>query len=329
MQDQGTLAEGRQQQTSALRSFAFDRLSAIAAVLDSTGTIVDTNEAWRLFALLNDGSASTTGPGISYLDVCDQAAAAGVDGASVIARALREILAGTRDHFDLEYPCPSPAEDRWFLFQASSAPVDNGGGAVLFHVDLTSRKLREERFAAQAEMDELTGLPNRRAAVRLINEELADAQLTGAQVWVHFFDLDGFKTVNDCYGHHVGDDLLVKVAMRARKAVREQDRLCRLGGDEFVLVCPDLGHKAAGALSSRLRQVMSQPFQFGSMEVKVGASVGFAASHADSTVDDLLGAADAQMYLDKRRRKAVTPGRLTSAARLPHGLRSRPRQPGD
>lgn len=289
----------------ALRSFAFDRLNAIAAVLDGTGAIVDTNEAWRLFAELNDGSERTTGEGVNYLNACDRAAEAGVGDASTVSDGLREILAGTRTHFAHEYPCPSPTEDRWFMLQASSAPVAGGNGVVLFHVDFTAQKLREDRFVAAAEIDELTGLPNRRAAVRLISEHLALAKTTGAPLIVHFLDLDRFKAVNDTYGHHIGDELLVKVAVRARRALRDQDQLCRLGGDEFVLVCPALGHDGATALSARLRHVMSEPFQFGAEQITIGVSVGFNESALDSTVDQLLGGADAQMYLDKSARRAA------------------------
>ncbi len=288
--------------TMAMRSFAFERLSAIAAVLDGAGQIVDTNEAWRLFAHLNDGTLRATGPAVNYLEVCDRAAADGVEGAAEVAAGLRQILAGERDQFDFEYPCPSPTEDRWFLLRASSAPVAEGAGVVLFHVDITARKLLEERFAVQAEYDELTGLPNRRSAVRFIEEQLALSGATGAPLWVLFMDLDGFKEVNDRHGHHVGDELLVKVAVRASRAVRAQDRLCRFGGDEFVLVCPGVAEEEVVALADRLRSVMAGPFQVGAAEVTVGISVGFASSDAESAVDALLEAADAQMYGEKRRR---------------------------
>jgi diguanylate cyclase (GGDEF)-like protein len=290
-----------------LRSFAFDRMSAIAAVLDGSGVIVDTNEAWRLFAHLNDGSVRDTGPGVNYLDVCDRAAACGESGAAAAARGLREILDGEREHFDLEYPCASPDEDRWFMLQASSAPVAGGAGVVLLHVNITARKAIEDRFAVEAEHDELTGLPNRRAAVRFVTEQLTGAQITHAPVWVLFLDLDGFKSVNDAYGHHAGDELLVQVAARARRAVRDGDLLCRFGGDEFFLACAGLDQAGAVALAGRLRDVMSLPFQVGAVEVVIGASVGLASSHADSTVASLLSSADTQMYIDKGRRPRHRP----------------------
>ena len=293
--------ERQRAQRLELRSFAFDRLSAIAAVLDDSGVIIDTNEAWRLFAHLNDGPIESTGPGVNYLDVCDRAAASGTIGAAATAAGLRAILAGEHEHFDLEYPCASPNEDRWFMLQASAAPVDGGAGVVLFHVNMTARKVIEERLSAEADHDELTGLPNRRAAVRFVREQLADAEISHAPMWVLYFDLDGFKSVNDTYGHHAGDELLVQVAARARRAIREGDLLCRFGGDEFFLACPDLDEVGATALAARLRHVMSLPFQVGATEVVIGASVGLASSHAGSTIDSLLISADTEMYLDKSR----------------------------
>ena len=296
------VAETRVDPDMALRSYAFDRLSACAAVIGGDGTILDTNEAWRLFAHLNGGSSAGTGRGVNYLSTCDAAAAAAVDGAAVVAAGLGEILSGDREHLEFEYPCPSPIEDRWFLLSASSAPVDAGAGAVVFHVDMTAHKLMTDRLLSLAETDLLTGLPNRRVAIRTIEEQLALAHGAGRPVSVMFFDINDFKSVNDRYGHHAGDELLAKVASRTSRAVRENDRLCRFGGDEFVLVCPELTSGQASALAERLRIVMSEPFQIGANEVLTGVSVGVASSTNGSTVDALLSAADAEMYIDKARR---------------------------
>jgi len=85
-------------QTLSVRAAAFDRLGAMVAVLDGSGLILDTNDSWRLFARLNDGSPSTTGTMVNYLEVCDRAAANGSSMASIVATGLREVLAGERDH---------------------------------------------------------------------------------------------------------------------------------------------------------------------------------------------------------------------------------------
>jgi diguanylate cyclase (GGDEF)-like protein len=143
-----------------------------------------------------------------------------------------------------------------------------------------------------------------------MTEQLAEAKTTHASVWVLFLDLNGFKSVNDTYGHYAGDELLVQVAARARRAIRDGDLLCRFGGDEFFLACPGLDEAGAGALATRLRHVMALPFQVGASEVLIGASVGIASSRADSTVASLLSSADAEMYVDKGRvRKPVARAR--------------------
>ncbi len=216
-----TVAETRPESTAAVRSAAFDRLAACAAVIDRHGVIIDTNEAWRLFAHLNGGPTETTGLGVNYLSVCDRSAIAA---STAVARGLRQILEGDRERFEFEYPCPSPIEDRWFMLSASSAPVDAGAGAVLFHVDITARKLMTDRLVELAETDALTGLPNRRAATRFIGQQLVLARTEDRPLWLLYFDIDDFKDVNDRYGHHAGDDLLSKVAARTSRVVRRQDR---------------------------------------------------------------------------------------------------------
>ncbi len=294
MHPQAHVADAPRDQLLALRSFAFDRLAAMAVVLDGAGTIIDTNEAWRLSARLNDASALTTGPGLNYLDICDHAAAAGAEGAAAVAGGLRQIISGERDHFDLEYPCPSPTEDRWFLLQASSAPVADGAGVVLFHVDVTARRALQDQVVAGTGRDELTGLPNRWSAARFLAAELADGgDGAGAPVLVLSVGVDGLDQVRDTHGRHIGDELLVRVAARARRSVRQGDLLCRLAGDEFALVCPDLDEAGAWVVAARLRDAMSRPFQFDSTEVVAAASVAFASSHAASTADSLLDAAGA------------------------------------
>lgn len=310
---------GREQST-ALRAYAFDRLSAIAAVLDDTGMIVDTNEAWRLFSRLNDGQSQVTGSGSNYLEVCDRAAANGSREAASVAMGLRAILAGDRERFDLEYPCDSPTESRWFLLSAAAAPVVNGLAIVLFHVDITARKALEQRLALQSDVDELTGLPNRRAAVRMLEAELDAGRLSGDAVTVMFLDLDGFKVINDELGHAMGDRLLVQVASRIGHAVRDEDVLCRFGGDEFVIICPSLQSPDAQLLAARIRELMTEPFQLDARELRTGISVGIATSDSDSTLDALLHDADVAMYEDKRRPRP----KRNRVARSPRPSRSTP-----
>jgi len=290
----GTSALGDLQ---VLRSNAFEQLNACAALLDGGGVIVDTNEAWRLFAHLNDGEPSATGVGVNYLDVCDRAAAVSGGGAAAasVGAGLRSILAGDCTRFDFEYPCGTPSEERWHRLQASSAAVSGGSGVVLFHVDITAIKLREIQLEHQAERDSLTGLPNRAGAHRYLTAALAG----GESVTVMFVDLDGFKLVKDNHGHHAGDELLAKVSSRLRGAVRAGDTVCRFGGDEFVVICSGLGPEQASSIKARMAEVMAPPFQVGADAIEVGASVGWATSAPGSTVESLLRSADAEMYAAK------------------------------
>ena len=302
----------RREQRLQLRSFAFDRLGAFAAVLDADGVIIDTNEAWRLFAQLNGGSPTATGPGRDYLSVCDQAAAEGDEIAAAVATGLREILSGIRVHFDIEYPCPAPGQERWFVLQASSAPVDDRDGIVLFHLDITARKQLEDQLRRLAMNDELTGLANRRAAVQRIDELLGEegggSERSPAPVSVLYLDLDGFKNVNDTFGHHIGDDVLVQVAARLRRAVRGRDLAARLAGDEFVVVCPSTDGESAAVIADRIRRALSVPFQSGPHEIHVGVAVGMATSTGGSTVDEMLRDADAGMYAEKALDRRQVPG---------------------
>ncbi|MEP7046579.1 MAG: diguanylate cyclase, partial [Ilumatobacteraceae bacterium] len=296
----GTEANGARSSAQAMRSAAFDRLGACAVVIDSDGVIVDTNQAWRLFAHLNDGPSDTTGVGINYLDVCDRASAAGIIAGAGVAAGLRQILSGERERMEVEYPCPSPTEDRWFLMQASALPVSDGAGAVVFHVDVTAQKQLIGRLDVLAHHDALTGLPNRRAALRYLERQLRLGRDSDEAVWALFVDIDEFKAVNDTYGHHVGDELLAKVGIRARRALRESDHLCRIGGDEFVVICAGLDRDRAIGLADRLRAVMAAPFQIGELQVVGRVSVGVAESDAASTAESMLRAADEAMYVDKR-----------------------------
>ncbi|HWH14477.1 MAG TPA: HAMP domain-containing sensor histidine kinase [Miltoncostaeaceae bacterium] len=120
---------------------ALEALPFQTAVLDGDGVIVATNRAWDAFAAENGGTAASCGVGASYVEVCRGVAADATDEARGLAADLAAVLAGRRDRVDLEYPCDSPSERRWFLMTAAALP--GGPGAVVTHVDVTRRKLQE------------------------------------------------------------------------------------------------------------------------------------------------------------------------------------------
>jgi len=167
--------------------------------------------------------------------------------------------------------------------------------------DITDLKAAQRRLEFEATHDSLTGLPNR-ALFREIGERaIARAGRTDEELAVLFLDLDGFKLVNDSYGHDVGDVLLGTVARRLRDTVRAGDTLARLGGDEFVILCEHpRGEVAMLELSHRIIDAVSQPATIEGYEVQVGLSIGIAFSRgADKGVVDLIRDADVALYRAK------------------------------
>jgi diguanylate cyclase (GGDEF)-like protein/PAS domain S-box-containing protein len=167
--------------------------------------------------------------------------------------------------------------------------------------DITELKAAQRRLEFEATHDSLTGLPNR-ALFREIGERaIARAGRTDEELAVLFLDLDGFKLVNDSYGHDVGDLLLGGVARRLRDTVRAGDMLARLGGDEFVILCEHpRGEPAMLELSERIIETVSQPTTIEGYEVRVGLSIGIAFSHgAEKGVVELIRDADVALYRAK------------------------------
>ncbi len=148
--------------------------------------------------------------------------------------------------------------------------------------------------------DPLTRLPNRRLLQQRIEQSLAEAEQRGRRFAVMFMDLDGFKQVNDAYGHQTGDALLVAVADRTRKLLRPADMLARLGGDEFVLVVPIENDEDVATLASRILQTVGREPLLPRHDLQVTASVGIAIcpDHAASE-RQLMAFADAAMYQAK------------------------------
>ena len=174
---------------------------------------------------------------------------------------------------------------------------------------LLNAQAREESQAATAWFrdrslhDALTGLPNRALLTERLGHGSQRARRTHAAVAVLFVDLDHFKRVNDAYGHAVGDQLLVAVAVRLSGLVRPGDTLARVSGDEFVFLCEDLAHPSdVDVLVGRIDEAFASPFVLPGAELAVTASVGIAYSGPGETVtDQLVLDADVAMYQAKRR----------------------------
>jgi diguanylate cyclase (GGDEF)-like protein len=145
--------------------------------------------------------------------------------------------------------------------------------------------------------DTLTGLPNRVMLAERIGNAMRQVDSQGGSFALMFMDLDGFKTVNDAFGHHLGDQLLHEVGLRLRSNLHHFDTLARIGGDEFVLLVEIDAASDVAAIAARQVQVIAEPFQIAGQIVQVSASIGISLypGHGQ-TQEELLMNADAAMY---------------------------------
>jgi diguanylate cyclase (GGDEF)-like protein/PAS domain S-box-containing protein len=176
------------------------------------------------------------------------------------------------------------------------AAVDEGSIWVLF--DISARKEREQRIQHLADHDALTGLLNRRLLEDRLQQSITLARRNDALVAVMLIDLDGFKAVNDQFGHLMGDYALRTVARRLRECVRESDTVARLGGDEFVvLLSGQRVPEDSSLVAEKILVGLTEPVAAGGRRFEIGASIGISIYPRDGTTPEaLLKHADAAMY---------------------------------
>ena len=177
-----------------------------------------------------------------------------------------------------------------------------GDGVSLSMRDVTSARDTVALIRHQSMHDPLTGAANRTGLNAALTAALAEAERTGELVAVALMDINHFKALNDQLGHLAGDQLLVLVAARLKGCLRPLDTIARFGGDEFVVVLRNVRLEALGMIESKLGTALNQPAEIDGEVVDVSVSVGLSVYPRDGIqADDLMNAADAAMYLAKRR----------------------------
>ncbi|WP_432543858.1 GGDEF domain-containing protein [Kineococcus sp. SYSU DK002] len=286
----GLLADLRRQDPAIARE-----VLALAAGPD--GTAQESASRWTSAVL--DGTERSSRP-VAPGDLA-------VSGSRLAAALHRSASTGLAERVD-RLDADRDAATRWArLWLAVAVLAGAGTLGVLVRV-VHVRRHHERLLQAVAGTDPLTGLANRRALDERTAPRFADRETATHAVLA--LDLDGFKPVNDTYGHAVGDEVLRAVAKRGRAALRPRDVLARTGGDEFVVVLLDLPPQDAAATVARvaadLERTLAEPLHLGTLTVRVGVSVGSALREGRGDLPGTIAMADRALYDVKRSR----PGRV-------------------
>lgn len=257
---------------------AFDAMHEAALVVATDGTVLEANPAAA--RLLGDGDrwrGANLTAAAPQLELARRNTALG---------ALRRPLSGDFTGFEMSLAHTAP---RGAAHQAS---------LLILH-DRRQDRAREAQLLELTKRDALTEVANRLGFESALERALA--QRRGRPVGLAYLDLDGFKAVNDTFGHAAGDAVLVECARRLTAIVRDGDVVARLGGDEFALILPDVTPEALSAVAERVVSALNASIATDAGPVAIGASVGLAVAPHDGTdMDRLLRVADARMYREKR-----------------------------
>lgn len=193
------------------------------------------------------------------------------------------------------------ADDRTRCIELEIEPVVDGGEWIGWHASATDvTEVRAlEAVADNAFTDDLTGVANRALFDTTVARALGRRREEHPAV-VLFLDLDGFKPVNDTHGHAAGDEVLQSVADRITSVLRPADLVARYGGDEFAVLLEHADEAFACDVGDRLVAAVAEPLEVGGVTIRLGVSVGIALTEPDDEVDDVVGRADAAMYVAKR-----------------------------
>lgn len=223
---------------------------------------------------------------------------ASVDAA--MARVLDRHASGASIEFRLR-----TGQGTWRWVENRYIPVRDDDGRLLevegIILDITERRVAEEKLALLARSDGLTGLANRATLIERLHQAFAAARRGAAPFAVFYLDLDHFKRINDTLGHPVGDLLLQEVARRIKSGVRESDVVARLGGDEFAILQLDVSDPTqSAAMAANIRDTLLAPYNLAGNALHISVSIGISSySELSLDADSLLGQADMALYRAK------------------------------
>lgn len=274
---------------------AFEALPSPAALVRSDGTVRAANAAWRAEAHQR--------PDLVMVGDRYDLAWRTLTGPGAMAAAVAGVLRGDLERLSSEQTLPVSGDgaERALLVQLQGLDLPDGEhGLLAVHIDMSEQRRREQQLLHDATHDHLTGLGNRALLVRRLEVAIERQRRYGVGYGLLYLDLDGFKGVNDRFGHVAGDELLREVGQRWRPLVRSPDVMARVGGDEFVVLVEQAHDDApAHALAARLVAALAEPVTTASGSVHVEVTVGVALPTTAQTPAEALTEADAAMYRRK------------------------------
>ena len=178
----------------------------------------------------------------------------------------------------LEIPTPFGDQTRRMEMRVVMTEWDGESASLILFRDVTGRRRTEQEVAYRATHDPLTRLPNRYLFDDRLRQVLARAERVPEAVGIFYCDVDHLKTINDRYGHRIGDAVIVEAGQRIASVIRPSDTAAHLSGDEFVILCERVDASQAQSLSNRLAAAFQGPMHIHGLELRVSLSVGFALS---------------------------------------------------
>ena len=171
--------------------------------------------------------------------------------------------------------------------------------------DISQRKQAEKKLEKLARIDSLTGCFNRGYGLALLDRQIKLSQRSKSPLLLAFLDIDGFKAINDNFGHDEGDKVLKEVVKLFKSTLREIDIICRMGGDEFLLIFPEESLKDAPLIRERLNKNLTKLNQTLKKTYKIELSIGLSEYNPDNPqpMDELIRIADERMYEEKKNKK--------------------------
>ncbi|MEM7021980.1 MAG: diguanylate cyclase [Pseudomonadota bacterium] len=284
-----------------LKALAFDYLSCAIVVLDHNAKLVAANPPWRALVGANAEVADTCGD--DYLAFCCQHLLDDDESQLLLEQEIRGLLSGDVEHFSIEIRTTRGPGTRWYEIVGRRVCEESFRGALVSHSDVSDRRIKEEYALQLAYHDQLTGLANRRRFDETMSQLTAHGCRPATPFTLTLVDVDHFKSINDSFGHLVGDRLLQILADRLRSQVRSCDLVARIGGDEFALLIP--GASPTTARVAEIANRVGGHAEILGMRVRHSCSIGAAGwPNEGDHPEDVFAKADAALYRAKLARGA-------------------------